>query len=579
MRISDRQLRPIAERVAQTSTKLVDDGLVIEILAAVADRSGRSAAKALTDLQKPGITRTEQLATAKAGLSAGEKKDVEAILDQSGFGFSKGAKNFLEALVGRAQLEVGGGGGPLPPPPAGVTADAQGIRGTLEAGMVIEAINLSSAPDQRLHLTDTKEIGRADAQGQFTLDKNSVTGTDAMQRLTAGDVIRLRGRRADGTTSDWIELKVGGRDLTNAQFNPVRLTLTDDGVGRVGLTHNTARPLTEPGAKLRFINLRTGDQLDATATKDGSIPANLRLPGKAGDQIGVAVSDGTNNADLKTLTTTLTVLGNSGAVDPADDPLPHKDELKADGTPMYPLRRYTGPLFVNGPQSSDVRQGAIGNCYFPAAVAAVAHQMPKLIEDAITEMRNPQTGEREFQVRFYSPSGRMEMVTVDADLYTRSWGGPYYGTTPNATDTDKMELWFPVLEKAYAKWKGSYDKIGNGGSPASVLTALTGKSTRYFDTGYDSADAIFTAVKDAGLAKVPMTAGTHDDKKLYTNTGVYGDHAYSVLGAEESGGKKFILLRNPWGESEAGNDGKNDGYFKLEVATFMKLYSDVSISR
>ena len=580
MRIADRQLRPIADRVAQSSTKQVNDGTVIEILAAVADRSGRSAAKALTDLQKPGITRTEQLAAAKDGLSPGERTDIETLLDQSGFTFSSGAKNFLEALVGRAQLDVGGGGGgPLPPPPTGVTTDAQGIRGTLEAGMVIEAINLSSAPDQRLHLTDTKEIGRADARGQFTLDKNSVTGTDAMQRLTAGDVIRLRGRRADGTTTDWIELKVGGRDVTNAQFNPVRLTLTDDGVGRVGLTHNTSRPLTEPGAKLRFINLRTGDQLDATATRDGSIPANLRLPGKAGDQIGVAVSDGTNNADLKTLTTTLTALGNSSAVDPADDPLPHKDELKADGTPMYPLRRYTGPLFVNGPQSSDVRQGAIGNCYFPAAVGAVAHQLPKVIEDAITEVRNPQTGEREFQVRFYSPSGRMEMVTVDADLYTRSWGGPYYGTTPNATDVDKMELWFPVLEKAYAKWKGSYDRIGNGGSPASVLTALTGKATRSYDTGNDNADDIFRAVKTAGDQKLPMTAGTHDDKKLYTNTGVYGDHAYSVLGAEESGGKKFILLRNPWGESEAGNDGKNDGYFKLEIATFMKLYSDVAISR
>jgi hypothetical protein len=205
--------------------------------------------------------------------------------------------------------------------------------------------------------------------------------------------------------------------------------------------------------------------------------------------------------------------------------------------------------------------------------------MPKLLEDAFTERRNPQTGEREFEVRFYSPSGRMELITVDADLYTRSWGGPVYGNTPNNNDLDKMELWYPILEKAYAKWKGSYDRIGNGGSPASVLTALTGKPTKYLDTSSNSADEIFKAVKDAGDKKMPMTAGTHDDKKIYTNTGVYADHAYSVLGAEEVAGKKYILLRNPWGESEAGNDGKNDGYFKLEVAQFMKLYDDVSIVR
>jgi hypothetical protein len=173
----------------------------------------------------------------------------------------------------------------------------------------------------------------------------------------------------------------------------------------------------------------------------------------------------------------------------------------------------------------------------------------------------------------------MEMVTVDADLYTRSWGGPVYGTTPNASDPTKMELWYPIIEKAYAKWKGSYDRIGNGGVPSSVLTALTGKSTRSLDSGYSSADEIFNAVKDAGDKKLPMTAGTHDDKSIYTNTGVYADHAYSVLGAEEVNGQKLILLRNPWGESEAGNDGKNDGYFKLEISKFLKLFDDVAILR
>jgi hypothetical protein len=44
--------------------------------------------------------------------------------------------------------------------------------------------------------------------------------------------------------------------------------------------------------------LRTGDQLNVKATADGSIPANLKIAGKAGDQIAVAVSDGTNNTDL-----------------------------------------------------------------------------------------------------------------------------------------------------------------------------------------------------------------------------------------------------------------------------------------
>ncbi len=576
MRINDKQLQPIVNRVAATATKTVDDKNVLELLAAVGDKSGRDAGKTLTLLTAPNISRADQLKIAKDGLSKNEKKDLETLLDQSGFAFSKGAKNFLEALVGRATLEAGTGGGPLPPPPSGIVADAAGIRGQLEAGVTVEAINLSSAPELRLHLEDTKEIGKADAQGKFALDANKITGTDAMNRLSAGDVIRIRGRRPDGTTTDWIDLKVGGADRTNAQFNPLRMTLTDEKNGKVGLSHNSSRPITEPNAALRFTNLRTGDQIDVTADKDGSIPKGLHIAGKAGDAIAVSVSDGTNNKDLKTIASTMTVLGGSSDVDAADDPAMHKDELKADGTATYPLKRYNGPLFVDGPKSNDVRQGAIGDCYFPSAVAAVAHHNPKAIENAITESTNAQ-GEREFTVRFFTRSGRMEMVTVDADLYTRSWGGPIYGTTTGSNDVSKMELWFPILEKAFAKWKGSYNAIGNGGNAGDVMSALTGKSTTSMSTAYDSSDAIFAAVKKAGDNKQPMAAGTHDDEKKYANTGVYGDHSYSLLGAVEEGGKKYVLLRNPWGESEPGDDGKNDGYFKLEMSKFMKLYDDVAI--
>ena len=576
MRISDKQLRPIATRI-EGAQKAIDDTNVLEILGAVGDKSGRSSASALAELQKPGATRQQQLDFAKAGLSKTEKKDIETLLDGSGFTFSAGAKNFLEALVGRASLEAGGGG-PLPSAPSGVTADSLGIRGQLEAGVTIEAINLSSAPDQRLHLEDTKEIGKADGQGRFSLDANKILGTDAMNRLTAGDVVRIRGRRPDGTTTDWIDLKVQGRDTTNAQFNPLRVTITDDKNGKVGLTHNTSRPITEPGAQLRFINLRTGDIVNVTADKNGSIPKNLQIAGKAGDAIAIAVSDGVNNVDLKTISSTMTVIGGASDIDIGDDPTMHKDEIKADGTAMYPLKRYTGPLFVNGPSSSDVRQGAIGDCFFPSAIAAIAHQNPKAIENAITETTSA-TGEREFSVKFYSRSGRMEIVTVDADLYTRSWGGPIYGTTTGANDPAKMELWFPILEKAYAKWKGSYDKIGNGGSASDVLTAMTGKSTTSMGTSWNSATEIFNAIKLGGERKQPMTAGTHDDDKKYTNSGVYADHSYSVLGAEEVAGTKYVLLRNPWGESEAGSDGKNDGYFKLEMDKFMKLYDNVDFLR
>jgi len=60
----------------------------------------------------------------------------------------------------------------------------------------------------------------------------------------------------------------------------------------------------------------------------------------------------------------------------------------------------------------------------------------------------------------------------------------------------------------------------------------------------------------------------------YANSGVYANHAYSVLGYEVKDGVKYVQVRNPWGESEPfPGDGKNDGIFKLKLDDFTKLYS------
>jgi hypothetical protein len=40
-------------------------------------------------------------------------------------------------------------------------------------------------------------------------------------------------------------------------------------------------------------------------------------------------------------------------------------------------------------------------------------------------------------------------------------------------------------------------------------------------------------------------------------------HAYAVLGVEEKNGKQVLLVRNPWGSTEPGNDGRNDGFFRV----------------
>jgi hypothetical protein len=568
MRIADSRIRSFVETQKATTAPKITDANVIELLAAVGDGSRASFDKMKAELTKPGITRAQQFELAKSGLTRSEKSDIGQLLDKSGFAMDPGAKNFLEALIERAPLQETFG-----PLAFTVTGDQKnGIAGIAKPGETIEAINLSTAPSGRLHLTDTMVIGTADASGKFL-------GT--MPDVKEGDMIRLRARAADGSTGDWITIQAKGidtKDTRNAVVNLERVDLaaTADGIT---VTHNTKRPLSEPGAQIRFTNARTGEKVDVTATDVGSLPAGLKLPGKAGDEFKVSVSDGKNNVDHAAVTGTLKVPGGTGGIVGVDlpDPKMHKDEMNADGTPKFKLERFTGPLFLNEPTPGDVRQGAIGNCYFPAALASVAHLNPQAIKDMIKQ--NP---DGTYTVRFFENGNKSRPVEIklDSDLYVRAWGGPIYGSSlGGSTSKESMELWYPLIEKAYAQWKGSYDAIGNGGSAGRVMSEVVGRSQGYEWVSAGSEQRLFDRIKRDIANGVPVAAGTHgsDQAALYTNTGVYANHAYSVLGVEEKNGEKFVKLRNPWGQSEYGNDGKNDGFFSLPMKEFTKLYSSLYV--
>lgn len=570
MLIRDKQIRAFTQNLSQSPQPKIDDDNVLKLLAAVGDGFLRSAQGALAALTRDGITRQEQFDVAREGLSSKERKDIEQILDQSGFDMTPGAKNFLEALVGRAPLDTSDAG------PLRLSGDqADGLRGMATPGATIEAINLSTAPSGRLHLTDTVEVSKVDDFGRFAGN---------LPDLQEGDIVRMRERRTDGSVSDWLTVRARGlapKDTRNAQVNLERIDLVPHSDGHIDLAQNTARPLSEPGALLRIKNLRSGELLNVTLNDKGALPEGLRMPGKAGDRLEIAISDGQNNRDFLDKAGVIQVPGGQAGGDLVnlDDPAPLKSDLRPDGTSKYALERFTGPLFVDGPAPADVRQGAIGNCYFPAALAAVAHTNPDVIQNLIKE-----NGDGTYSVRFFENTWmsrpKLVEIKVDGDLYSRSWGGPVYGSSlGGSTAKDKMEMWYPLVEKAYAQWQGGYESIGKGGVAGEVMAAVLGRRDAYTHLGNASGDIVFRKLKEAADKGWPACAGTHgkDRADLYTNTGVYANHAYSVLGVEEEQGKRFVKLRNPWGQSEAGHDGKNDGFFRLPLDQFMKLYSNLAI--
>ncbi len=232
-----------------------------------------------------------------------------------------------------------------------------------------------------------------------------------------------------------------------------------------------------------------------------------------------------------------------------------------------------GKLFVDGVNFDDVVQGAIANCYMVGAFSAVAQANPDTIKNAFTE-----NTDGTFTVRFFEKQagGTMKPVTVtiDGDLPKSSFGGVRY-----AKARDGKELWVGLLEKAYVQWKGDYEKVGGGGYPGEVIAALTGKSTVYWSNKYSTPDTLFAHIRDGAAEHRAMTSPTYGEKSGvdYSGTGVHAWHVYTVLGASEENGTKYVQLRNPWGSNEPGNDGKDDGIFKMKLDDFAKLYQGVDI--
>ncbi|MBI5493722.1 MAG: hypothetical protein HY904_01775 [Deltaproteobacteria bacterium] len=546
-----------------------------KLLAAVADTWYSGADRKLRELTAPGVTRQKQVDIVKNGMGAQEKKDLGQILDKGSVPMTDEVRRFLEQVLDRQPVTPNDG-------KLHITGNQAGgqVTGTGAPGVTVEAINLSTAPEARLHQDDTFVLGKVGTDGKF-----SGKVPDAKE----GDVIRMRTRDAQGNTSDWVTVRATGlaaTDTRNSQLALFRVGLAMDG-GKVAITNiNSSRPISEPGAQVQVVNKRTGEKTNITMDEAGTFPKDLKVNGKDGDQFTVAVSDGKNNTNFATVAGTLTVGGTGGGTGGTGgpdikDPALHKDELNADGTPRFALKRFTGPLFKDGVDASDVKQGQIGDCYFPSAMAAIAKAQPDAIQKAITD-----NGDGTYTVTFkevdYRGNVKNKEVTVDGDLYVRSWGGPLYGSAGGDTSPEKMELWFPLIEKAYAAYKGSFNSIGNGGSSSDVFQTILGKPRYDVNTQWESADKVWSTIKKSVDAKLPVSAGTHgeDQSALYTNTGVYADHSYSVLGYKEENGTKFVQMRNPWGESEPWpGDGKNDGIFFIKLDDFMKLYDNVMTVR
>lgn len=234
-----------------------------------------------------------------------------------------------------------------------------------------------------------------------------------------------------------------------------------------------------------------------------------------------------------------------------------------DWTPPNGTWSDPGRFFNEGTEFFDPIQGAVANCYYIAALSAVAWAKPYLIAQ---RTRAIGSGQQQFvdMIRFYKPDsgGVLDKEIEVTESIPLTMGGNFIYASSSETE----EIWPAVYEKAYAKLKTGI----SGDHPDITATAwgdcvwataqLTGGKRYYYNTPSYSADDLWNLVRANSVSYRtfnPMTTWTYSSgdatgkKIVYADATIVASHCYTVLGWAYHNDRKYIVLRNPWGNTEA----------------------------
>jgi hypothetical protein len=222
---------------------------------------------------------------------------------------------------------------------------------------------------------------------------------------------------------------------------------------------------------------------------------------------------------------------------------------------------------IDGFTSSDVVQGANGDCWFIAAVATICSN-PDLIERVCVE-RDEECGVYGFV--FYR-DGEWIWTVVDDNLFLSKRDFDARGDTYDPTGIKEArykkchqtgsealyfascahenETWLPLLEKAYAKVHGDYEAINGGISGEAVEDLTGGVTSKILTDRILSKERLWNELKLINkdfLFSASSPGAYGDDSSV--RRGLALSHAYSVIKAVEADSEdkklkhRLVLIR------------------------------------
>lgn len=230
-------------------------------------------------------------------------------------------------------------------------------------------------------------------------------------------------------------------------------------------------------------------------------------------------------------------------------------------------------FYIDGPTTSDIRQGRNGDCWLMAALCTLSNK-PGLIErlcvahdqavgvygfvffrdgewiseivDDYLYLTKPDYDESYLDRVLFDNVERLDPEEAYRRIYQSNSGSLYFAQCQHPQET-----WLPLLEKCYAKAHGDYAAIEGGYGGEGIEDLTGGVSSELFANDILDKDYFW----NEELLKV-------NKEFLFSCwTGVWGNgwgdrkgiielHAYSIQKAVEIDGKRLLKLKNPWGKGE-----------------------------
>lgn len=152
-----------------------------------------------------------------------------------------------------------------------------------------------------------------------------------------------------------------------------------------------------------------------------------------------------------------------------------------------------------------------------------------------------------YAVELYLNGERTEIIIDDNVLV--------YGDTKEiaCSSSSNNDVWVQLLEKAWAKANGGYDKIVFG-LVSEVLRSITGAPTFTYDHDDINQDEIFKLLKKATSSQHTTLCSLDSDTYLGIDKEYISNFSYNVIRTYKvsttKGNVKLVKIRNPWGNFE-----------------------------